>query len=73
MDPPVGGAVQQEDGRGGAEPVGPADRGSLRERGLAPGDRVVTSGVFKLRADTEVVIDNRLAPKPELAPRPGNS
>lgn len=41
--------------------------------GLSPGDRVVTSGVFKLRADTEVVIDNRLAPKPELAPRPGNS
>jgi membrane fusion protein (multidrug efflux system) len=41
--------------------------------GLEPGDRVVTSGVFKLRAGIEVVIDNTLAPKPELKPRPNNS
>jgi membrane fusion protein (multidrug efflux system) len=41
--------------------------------GLAPGDRVVTSGVFKLRGGLSVVIDNTLAPQPRLLPRPGNS
>lgn len=41
--------------------------------GLNAGDRIVTSGTFKLRAGTTVVIDNRLAPKPEAAPQPANS
>ena len=41
--------------------------------GLAPGDRIVTSGVFKLRGGLSVVIDNTLAPQPQLMPRPGNS
>jgi membrane fusion protein (multidrug efflux system) len=38
--------------------------------GLAPGERVVTSGAFKLRNGAAVTVDNALAPKAELAPRP---
>ena len=41
--------------------------------GLKAGETVVTSGVFKLRAGIPVVIDNTLAPKPQLAPKPTNS
>lgn len=41
--------------------------------GLKPGESVVTSGVFKLRGGTSVVIDNKLAPKAELEPKPSNS
>jgi membrane fusion protein (multidrug efflux system) len=41
--------------------------------GLEPGEVVVTSGVFKLSSDMNVVIDNTLAPKPELAPSPADS
>ena len=41
--------------------------------GLKPGETVVTSGVFKLRAGTSVVIDNKLAPKTSLDPQPANS
>ncbi len=41
--------------------------------GLKPGETVVTSGVFKLRAGTKVVIDNTLAPTAQLAPRPRDS
>ncbi len=41
--------------------------------GLKAGDTVVTSGVFKLRAGMAVVIDNNLAPKAELAPKPKNA
>lgn len=41
--------------------------------GLEPGEQVVSSGVFKLRTGMQVVVDNSLAPKPELAPRPGNT
>jgi membrane fusion protein (multidrug efflux system) len=41
--------------------------------GISPGDQVVTSGVFKLRGGLSVIIDNSLAPQPELMPRPGNS
>ena len=41
--------------------------------GLKAGESVVTSGVFKLRAGTPVVIDNTLAPKAQLAPKPSNS
>ncbi len=40
--------------------------------GLKPGEMVVTSGVFKLRPGMPVVIDNKLAPKVELAPKPEN-
>ncbi len=41
--------------------------------GLKPGETVVTSGVFKLRSGVPVVIDNTLAPQPELAPQPNAS
>jgi membrane fusion protein, multidrug efflux system len=41
--------------------------------GLTPGQTVVTSGVFKLRPGMNVVIDNKLAPKAELEPRPKNA
>ena len=41
--------------------------------GLKAGETVVSVGVFKLRAGMSVTIDNRLAPKPELAPKPSNS
>ena len=41
--------------------------------GLEPGDQVMSTGVFKLRSGMAVVIDNTLAPKAELAPRPDNS
>jgi membrane fusion protein, multidrug efflux system len=41
--------------------------------GLKPGDTIVTSGVFKLHAGMPVVIDNALAPKAELEPKPKNA
>ena len=41
--------------------------------GLKPGESVVTSGVFKLRPGMNVVIDNKLAPNAQLAPKPKNS
>lgn len=41
--------------------------------GLKPGEKVVSSGVFKLRSGTKVVIDNALAPEAELKPRPKDS
>jgi membrane fusion protein (multidrug efflux system) len=41
--------------------------------GLKPGQSVVTSGVFKLRAGMPVVIDNKLAPNAQLAPKPNNA
>ncbi len=41
--------------------------------GLKPGERVVTSGVFKLHAGARVDIDNTLAPAAELKPSPANS
>jgi membrane fusion protein (multidrug efflux system) len=40
--------------------------------GLKPGESVATSGVFKLRPNLEVVVDNTLAPKAELDPHPAN-
>lgn len=40
--------------------------------GLEAGEQVVSSGVFKLSSGMNVVIDNTLAPKAELAPRPDN-
>ena len=41
--------------------------------GLKPGEQVVTSGVFKLRPGTKVVIDNKLAPDAKLTPKPKNA
>ena len=41
--------------------------------GLKAGETVVTSGVFKLRTGMKVVVDNALAPKPELEPNPRES
>jgi membrane fusion protein (multidrug efflux system) len=41
--------------------------------GLKADERVVSSGVFKLRNGMNVVIDNKLAPKSELAPKPADS
>ncbi len=41
--------------------------------GLKEGDQIVTSGAFKLRAGMAVKIDNTLAPKLELNPKPSNS
>ncbi|MEZ5276523.1 MAG: efflux RND transporter periplasmic adaptor subunit [Opitutaceae bacterium] len=41
--------------------------------GLKPGDEVVTSGAFKLRNGARVAVNNELAPKAELTPRPQDS
>lgn len=41
--------------------------------GLKAGETVVTSGVFKLRAGTPVAVDNTLAPKAQLEPKPANT
>jgi len=43
------------------------------ESGLKAGDQVVTTGVFKLRPGTAVVIDNKLAPDAKLSPTPDNT
>lgn len=43
------------------------------ESGLKPGDRVVSSGLFKLRTGMSVVEQNNLAPKPVESPRPSDS
>ena len=41
--------------------------------GLKEGQQVVSTGVFKLRNGMNVVVDNKLAPKTELAPKPTDS
>jgi membrane fusion protein, multidrug efflux system len=41
--------------------------------GLKPGERVVTSGLLKLRNDAVVTINNKVQPAAESAPKPGNS
>ena len=41
--------------------------------GLKKGEEVVGTGAFKLRNGLNVVVDNKLAPKPQLAPKPGNT
>jgi membrane fusion protein (multidrug efflux system) len=41
--------------------------------GLQPGESVVTAGVFKLRNGSPVVVDNALAPQPQLHPQPEDS
>jgi membrane fusion protein (multidrug efflux system) len=42
-------------------------------KGLKAGDQVVSTGVFKLRNGLSVTINNTLAPKPELNPKPVDS
>jgi membrane fusion protein (multidrug efflux system) len=41
--------------------------------GLKQNEQVVSTGVFKLRNGMNVVVDNKLAPKAELSPRPSDS
>lgn len=41
--------------------------------GIRPGEEVVTSGVFKLRPNAAVLIDNRVRPSNSLQPAPANS
>ena len=41
--------------------------------GLKAGEKVISTGGFKLRAGMPVVIDNTLAPKFALAPKPSNN
>ncbi len=41
--------------------------------GLKEGETVVTSGVFKLRPGSTVVVNNSVAPDSKLAPTPGDS
>ncbi len=41
--------------------------------GLKEGDEVVSTGVFKMRNGMNVAIDNKLAPKAEIAPTPADS
>ena len=43
------------------------------ENGLKPGERVVSSGIFKLRNGMSVIENNDLAPKPSEKPHPANS
>jgi membrane fusion protein (multidrug efflux system) len=42
-------------------------------QGLKAGEKVVSTGVFKLRNGAPVVIDNKMAPHPQLHPTPPNS
>lgn len=42
-------------------------------KGAEAGDVVVSAGAFKLRNGTSVTINNDLAPKPKLDPKPNNS
>ena len=41
--------------------------------GLKPGERVVTSGLLKLRNDAVVTINNKVQPSADSAPKPDNS
>lgn len=41
--------------------------------GLKPGEQIVSSGVFKLRPNASVMINNSVAPGAELAPRPSDT
>ena len=52
-----------------------ATRGDLVAviEGLKPGERVVTSGLLKLRNDAEITINNAVQPAADAAPKPGNS
>jgi membrane fusion protein, multidrug efflux system len=42
-------------------------------KGLEEGQQIVSTGVFKLRNGMPVVINNDLAPKPELNPKPADT
>ena len=42
-------------------------------KGLNAGDTIVSTGVFKLRNGMPVVINNDLAPKPQLNPKPADT
>jgi membrane fusion protein (multidrug efflux system) len=52
--------------------AGRGDRASVLS-GLAPGDVVVTSGVFKLRNGAAISINNSIRPSDDPAPRPEDS
>jgi len=41
--------------------------------GLKPGERIVSSGIFKLRNGMAVIENNEIVPKSDLAPRPSDS
>ncbi len=41
--------------------------------GLKENEEIVSTGVFKMRNGMNIVVDNKLAPKPELAPKPSDS
>lgn len=41
--------------------------------GLEPGQRIVSTGGFKLRNGSRIRINNELAPEPELNPKPDNA
>ncbi|MES2661750.1 MAG: efflux RND transporter periplasmic adaptor subunit [Pseudomonadota bacterium] len=43
------------------------------QSGIKPGNTIVSTGIFKLRNGTEVVIDNKHAPKFELNPTPADT
>jgi len=43
------------------------------DAGLKEGDKVASSGLFKLRNGVSVVENNEITPKPEQSPKPGNS
>ena len=40
--------------------------------GLKPGERVVTSGLLKLRNEAEVIVNNTVLPSADAAPKPDN-
>ena len=75
-----------EGGAAAAQPAGPRlvvkqrfvrtgpTRGDLVAvvEGLEPGERVVTSGLLRLRNDAEVTINNKVEPTAEAEPTPGN-
>ncbi len=42
-------------------------------KGLKPGEKIVTTGVFKLRSGTPVIIDNSLSPEFSINPNPRDS
>lgn len=42
-------------------------------QGLTAGQQIVSTGVFKLRNGAPVMINNELAPKPQLAPKPADT
>jgi membrane fusion protein (multidrug efflux system) len=41
--------------------------------GLKPGEEVATSGVFRLKNNAPVTVDNKIQPSSEIAPTPADS